>query len=197
MPGLPSIYKSSQGQYTRSLTALGLAAVLAALSVWTFTLLKNYVETAEAESKDINKEDVLEMVFAEPWPKTGGAVYAKGDPVTPEAQQAMLNEGTTRWLLRSADPVPYGMHLRYGIPVLMCALGAYGIYRLVNMQRFADFLIATEGEMKKVSWSSRRELVGSTAVVLVTVMILAAFIYLIDMLWTHGFMWLQVLPAAE
>jgi preprotein translocase subunit SecE len=44
-----------------------------------------------------------------------------------------------------------------------------------------DFLIATEGEMKKVSWSSRREVWGATKVVIVTVLALALILFLVDL----------------
>jgi preprotein translocase SecE subunit len=50
-----------------------------------------------------------------------------------------------------------------------------------------DFLVATETEMKKVSWSSRAELVGSTAVVIVTVFVLALFIYFADYILIYVF----------
>jgi len=90
-----------------------------------------------------------------------------------------------------------GTYLRYGIPV--AALAALGIlmFWLVNRPKSADFLIATEGEMKKVSWSSRKEIVGSTKVVIVTTFIMAAILFGVDIvfkvlgtvigLWPKGF----------
>jgi len=54
------------------------------------------------------------------------------------------------------------------------------VARYLNMAKAADFLIATESEMKKVSWSSKAELIGSTMVVIVTVVLLAVFIYVAD-----------------
>ena len=66
---------------------------------------------------------------------------------------------------------------------------------MVNGPRFADFLIATESEMKKVSWSSRAELVGSTVVVIVTVLILAAYIFGVDSMIAKGLSLLKVLPS--
>ena len=56
-------------------------------------------------------------------------------------------------------------------------------WRAVNMPVFADFLVATEAEMNKVSWSSRRRLAQDTIVVLVTCLILTAFLLLVDLFW--------------
>ena len=68
----------------------------------------------------------------------------------------------------------------YGIPALIAVvLVALSVWML-NKPNFVDFLIATESEMKKVSWSSRPELLGSTAVVIVTVFLLADVIFLFD-----------------
>jgi preprotein translocase SecE subunit len=51
--------------------------------------------------------------------------------------------------------------------------------------RTVDFLIATEGEMKKVNWSTRREVVNSTGVVIFTMLVIAIFCFLCD----RGFAW--------
>ena len=45
--------------------------------------------------------------------------------------------------------------------------GLIGYSIIGRRQRTVDFFIATEGEMKKVNWSTRREVVGSTVIVLV------------------------------
>jgi len=70
--------------------------------------------------------------------------------------------------------------VRYGVPTLLVAALGLFMFWMVNRPKSADFLIATEGEMKKVSWSSRREIVGSTKVVIVAVFILAALLYGVD-----------------
>lgn len=71
--------------------------------------------------------------------------------------------------------------IRFGIPMgAVVVLGALVLW-LVNRPKTADFLIATEGEMKKVSWSSKKEIVGSTKVVIVTTFILAAILFGVDM----------------
>jgi preprotein translocase SecE subunit len=56
-------------------------------------------------------------------------------------------------------------------------------WRVVNWPTFADFLIATEAEMNKVSWTTRKRLVQDTIVVLVTVFLLTAYLFIIDWAW--------------
>ncbi len=56
-------------------------------------------------------------------------------------------------------------------------------YRIVNYPRFAEFLIATEVEMNKVSWASREDLRRATIVVLVTVVIIATYLTIFDVVW--------------
>ncbi len=49
---------------------------------------------------------------------------------------------------------------------------------------FADFLIATEAEMNKVSWTTREDLTRATIVVLVTVFLLATYLFGVDLVWS-------------
>ena len=47
-------------------------------------------------------------------------------------------------------------------------------------ERLVDFLREVKTELSKVSWPSRNELIGSTTVVIVITLILAAFTGVID-----------------
>ena len=68
-------------------------------------------------------------------------------------------------------------------PAVAFLLGAMVAFHLfVNRPRPADFLIETQGEMKRVSWPTRREWVGSTLVVLALVAVLSFFLYGVDSL---------------
>jgi preprotein translocase SecE subunit len=58
-----------------------------------------------------------------------------------------------------------------------------------------DFLIATEGEMKKVNWSTRREVIGSTTAVIMTAVILTVFCYVIDIGFVALFRAMRVLDS--
>ena len=77
--------------------------------------------------------------------------------------------------------------LQFGIPAAVVLLLGLVMLWLVNRPKSADFLIATEGEMKKVSWSSKKEIVGSTKVVIVAVFITAAILYAVDFLFALFF----------
>ena len=70
--------------------------------------------------------------------------------------------------------------VQYGVPSLLVAALGVLLFWMVNRPASADFLIATEGEMKKVSWSSRKEIVGSTKVVIVATFMLAAILAAVD-----------------
>lgn len=60
-------------------------------------------------------------------------------------------------------------------------VGAVLIYLFVAMKRrTVEFLIATDGEMKKVNWSTRKEVQGSTMVVVIASFLLAMLIFVID-----------------
>ena len=76
-----------------------------------------------------------------------------------------------------------GPGLEYLIPGVLLALGAWLSYRLVNYPPFADFLIAVEAEMAKVSRPSRRELVRATIVVLVSMLVITIMLSLYDTAW--------------
>ncbi len=73
--------------------------------------------------------------------------------------------------------------LEYSGPLLIAALTFWFAWRTVNLPQFADFLVATEAEMNKVSWSSRRRLVQDTIVVLVTCLLLTGFLLVVDIFW--------------
>jgi preprotein translocase SecE subunit len=74
--------------------------------------------------------------------------------------------------------------VQYTVPLLILAGTIWLAWRVVNLPVFADFLIATEAEMNKVSWTTRKRLVQDTIVVLVTVVLMAGFLFGTDMVWS-------------
>ena len=76
-----------------------------------------------------------------------------------------------------------GYLVGYGVPGLLVLLGWWVCYRVVNVPSFADFLIAVEAEMNKVSWPSRAELFRASLVVLVVIITIVVLLYGIDILW--------------
>ena len=73
------------------------------------------------------------------------------------------------------------------VPALAMMAGAWFGYRVVNWPRFADFLIAVEAEMNKVTWPSKDELVRAAIVVIFTIFFLAIALFLFDILWQQVF----------
>ncbi|GAH65457.1 unnamed protein product, partial [marine sediment metagenome] len=63
------------------------------------------------------------------------------------------------------------------------------IFWLMNKPTVADFMIAAEGEMKKVSWSSRREIAVSTFIVIVVVILVAMLLGVTDLSFRMFFDW--------
>jgi preprotein translocase subunit SecE len=81
-----------------------------------------------------------------------------------------------------------GVYVQFILPVAILLCLAWVMFKyVVNRPKTADFLIATEGEMKKVSWSSTKEVVGSTKVVIVTTFLLAALLFLVDFVFVNLF----------
>jgi preprotein translocase SecE subunit len=87
--------------------------------------------------------------------------------------------------------------VRFTVPLLLTVLALWFAYRIVNFPAFADFLIATEAELNKVSWTTRRRLVQDTIVVLTTMLLLTAFLFVADSLWINvlSWRWINVLQT--
>ena len=69
------------------------------------------------------------------------------------------------------------------VPAVVLGVGLWVSFRLVNYWRFADFLIAVEAEMNKVSWPSRGELYRSTFVVIFVLFSLSLVLFSFDIVW--------------
>ena len=93
-------------------------------------------------------------------------------------------------LYRKLQATDLGLWAETMVPAgLFVAMGVL-IYWLVNKRAVADFMIAAEGEMKKVSWSSRKEIAVSTFIVIVVVIFMAVLLGVTDFSFQLFFMWL-------
>lgn len=104
------------------------------------------------------------------------------------------------WLYRKLDGLAesgYKVYLQVGIPSLLIAGLGLLIFWIVNKPNAADFMIATEGEMKKVSWSTRQEIIGSTKVVIFTTIFLAMLLFLVDLCFMKFFQFIGVLKIFD
>jgi preprotein translocase SecE subunit len=91
--------------------------------------------------------------------------------------------------------------VQFTVPLLLLAASLWLAYRIVNVPAFADFLIATDAEMNKVSWTTQRRLVQDTIVVLVTVLLMAFYLFAMDQTWRVLLSWkpigVLILPSEE
>ena len=70
-----------------------------------------------------------------------------------------------------------------GVPLAALVLGLWFSFRIVHVPRFADFLIAVEAEMNKVSWPSTTGLIKSSLVVIIVIFLLTGVLFGYDLLW--------------
>jgi preprotein translocase subunit SecE len=67
------------------------------------------------------------------------------------------------------------------LPLILLLSGLWASFRIVQVPNFADFLISVEGEMNKVSWPSRDELVRASIVVMFVIFFLAGILFVYDL----------------
>jgi preprotein translocase SecE subunit len=152
-------YKKSQGQKVRRGTILGLL-ILLGCGIWTLT------------QGNTLAGDVRVVL-----PFTSGAQAAPSSPGNNNDGIVSVSPDNNRLALTILPSA------RFSVPLLL-AFGAFWLsYRVVNYPAFADFLIATEAELNKVSWTTRKRLIQDTIVVLVTVVLLTVFLFLVDQIW--------------
>jgi preprotein translocase SecE subunit len=129
-----------------------------------------------------------------PWPD--GAIVPK-EEYKAEKKKA---EEQSEQVPNAVDPVPaWGPvtfstipilpAVKYTLPLLLLAVALWFAWRVVNVPVFADFLIATEAELNKVSWTTRRRLLQDTIVVLITVVLMAVYLFAMDQLWGTVLSW--------
>jgi preprotein translocase SecE subunit len=124
--------------------------------------------------------------------ETGGDVGAALTDLSTSLAQVRLPERLP--LSPASGPITYASipllpSVRYTVPVLLLVLALWLAWRVVNMPVFADFLIATEAEMNKVSWTSQKRLFQDTFVVLTTVLLMAVFLFGTDWAWKVILSW--------
>jgi len=90
------------------------------------------------------------------------------------------------WELQRAFLDGYGL-AGYGGMALIAGAIAWVGFRLVSYSTFANFLIAVEAEMNKVSWPNGQQLWRSSVVVMFVIFALAGFLFVFDAIWTAIF----------
>ena len=98
-------------------------------------------------------------------------IVGQGSPFTAEIPKA----GATG--IKAFDVI----YVQAAVAGVILLLGAVLTFIFVaSKRRTVDFLIATDGEMKKVNWSTRKEVQGSTMVVVIASLMLAFTIFAVD-----------------
>lgn len=93
-------------------------------------------------------------------------------------------------------PEGWRLLITHGIPtVFAVVLGSFAYWASYVHPVAGEFMIATEGEMKKVNWSSRKEVIGSTKVVIVVTFLLALAIFVVDIAFQYFFTWIGILKV--
>ncbi len=49
-----------------------------------------------------------------------------------------------------------------------------------SFRKLKKFIVEVEVEMKKVSWTTRKELIASTSVIVIATLFIALFVFLVD-----------------
>lgn len=84
------------------------------------------------------------------------------------------------------DDVPINWASMIGLVVF--AVGAYLVFWLSNHEKVANFLIETEAELQKVTWSQRSEVITHSIVVIVTTIVLGVYIFALDQVLAKVFL---------
>ena len=154
----PVSYKRSQGQRVRRFTIIGLLLIFTS-GVWTL-MTHNWLPVNTIIRLPGGEEISSRM----------------GDWVVGA-------ELVSRPMLHRVGGITLLPDLAFTVPLVLMAASLWFAWRAVNFPPFADFLIATEAEINKVSWTPRKALIRDTMVVLTSLVLITVFLFVIDVFW--------------
>jgi preprotein translocase SecE subunit len=111
--------------------------------------------------------------------------------VVGEAGQSIFRAAVLR-----AEPIASfdKTYIQLGVAAAVLLTGLVLVYLYVGAKpKPVDFLIATDGEMKKVNWGTRKLIIDSTRVVIAATFLIAAFIFVADTILSQGMQFVGVL----
>ena len=80
--------------------------------------------------------------------------------------------------------------MELSVSVLVSAIGfllaGMLIALIYNHKRFVDYLISSETELKKVSWPTRADLKRQTVIVIATIVVFSALLFVADLFFAYG-----------
>jgi preprotein translocase SecE subunit len=112
-----------------------------------------------------------------------GILLLGGSGIYTLADRGTLPHDWTMSMPFDIQPITVLPSAKIAVPLILVALLLWFAYRAVNVPTFAEFLLATEAEMNKVSWTPRKRLFQDTVVVLTTTLAMALFLLLVDLFW--------------
>jgi preprotein translocase SecE subunit len=136
-------------------------------------------------------------------PAAGGGLAIRDIKLNAGVEQSAAVDGITDGsgdpiVVRGTRAVPLfePLYLQAAGVGLLLLVGSLLIYYFVaSKPRSVEFLIATDGEMKKVNWSSRRDIINSTLVVIMWAVLIAAGLFIVDAAFASFFRLIGVLQA--
>ena len=218
-----AIYKPGQGYWTRTMTAVFAGVLVLAAAAWLYqqalliplpdrawsTSYEGSIELAPGQAVDLLGEPglaeraVLGTAVVE-------SAQAMGDGARTTLVEYRLQAGTTRSQIQALRteagqvlpisggilgvPVVQRIYVQGAFVVAAVLLGALTIVYFVAMKKGSvDFLIATDGEMRKVNWSTRKDIINSTWVVIGASLLLGVYLFGFDLLFAEFFRLIGVL----
>lgn len=89
----------------------------------------------------------------------------------------------------------YRLYIQAGVAAGIIVVAGWVTFRVLNSPRIVEFMIATEAEMRKVNWPSRREVMGSTWVVICGTLMMAVGLLVVDVIFSELFRAIRVLEG--
>jgi preprotein translocase SecE subunit len=203
------LYKYGQGYWVRVLTAILMGTLILAGAAWVYSrlsavsipvtgysvslarltgtagpgtpveLYKDNEKVGTAVVSELNVQDDKKSAIAQlsDVSLADGRVIADAQRVrTPDAAifDAAVTERSPKFLFPR-------LYLQAGVAGAILLVGAIFLYRYVGTRPpSVDFLIATDSEMRKVNWSTRKIIVDSTMVVIGATFLIAGYIFIAD-----------------
>jgi preprotein translocase SecE subunit len=69
---------------------------------------------------------------------------------------------------------------------------AWGTFWFVNSPKYAEFMIMTESEMRKVAWPKRKEVITSVKIVILLTFIMGVMLGFVDVGFIKFFQWMGI-----
>ncbi len=216
------VYKPGQGYWTRVLTAVGMGALALSGALWLYQQIAAYpvpqstwalrvsaTEGAPASGQaltlygDVNGTTPIGTATLSAVQPSGNEVrissIVMGEKMTPSTILRVAESGgafAANVSERRGMPDFPVIYLQATGAAVIIVLSAIFVYWLVAIRgRTNEFFIAVDNEMRKVNWSTRREIIGSTWVVIGVSFGIALTLFLVDNLFSTFFRWVGVLDA--